>query len=620
MVSRRPLVFISGQYTELPLGDEFIGGSIGSLTAGSGLAGGGDLSGNVDLSVSITSAASGLIFVGDSLGVDGRALADADSALASGNFGLEIGSSALASGVTASQVASDALASGNLALNFISTNTGGALATFVASSAIASGHPVGLDDTGRIQTVREAVRAADQVVLSGSSVVFETAATTNLASVYDPTNQKIVHAYTDVGNTSFGTAVVGTVSGSSISFGTPVVFEAANTQAVSSVFDIVNSGVYVAYKDLGNSSYGTALVGAVSGTTILFGTPVVFESAALGTFTSSTYDSLRNNIVTVYSDEGNSSFGTAVVGSVSGTSVSFGAPVVFASTAVDYPSVVYASGTDSVVICYRNDTSTSSEAVVGTVSGTSLSFGSPVLSAFDTATYIDSVYEPVNDRVVVSYRNAVKSSIGTTNIGVVSGTTISFSDNFYFSTSTIDLVTPSTIYDSINKRLVTAYVLLAGDQGACVVGNLTGDYISYGPRTDLSAAITTARGISSVFNSDAARTIISYRNNDDLNRGTSIVAEELNQVAPVPVVNNQNNFIGISQETVASGSLVQVRLPGSFDQNFTGLTPGASYYLDPSSSGITVSSGAPVAWSGAVPWTSIGRALDSTTLLLTDTI
>jgi hypothetical protein len=241
---------------------------------------------------------------------------------------------------------------------------------------------------------------------------------------------------------------------------------------------------------------------------------------------------------------------------------------------------VYASGTDSVVICYRNDTSSSSEAVVGTVSGTSLSFGSPVLSAFDSAAHIDSVYEPVNDRVVVSYRNVVKGSIGTTNIGVVSGTTISFSDNFYFSTSRIDVVTPSTIYDSINKRLVTAYVLFADEQGACVVGNVTGNSVTYGPRTDLSAAIGTDRGISSVFNSDAARTIISYRDGDNSNRGTSIVAEELTQVGPVPVVNNQNNFIGVSQETVASGSLVQVRLPGSFDQNFTStVKTGTPYKL-----------------------------------------
>ena len=44
-----------------------------------------------------------------------------------------------------------------------------------------------------------------------------------------PLNQKIVIAYRDNGNSNYGTAVVGTVSGTSISFGTPVVFESDGT-------------------------------------------------------------------------------------------------------------------------------------------------------------------------------------------------------------------------------------------------------------------------------------------------------------------------------------------------------------------------------------------------------
>ena len=42
-----------------------------------------------------------------------------------------------------------------------------------------------------------------------------------------PTNQKVVIAYSDGGNSSYGTAVVGTCSGTTISFGSEVVFESA---------------------------------------------------------------------------------------------------------------------------------------------------------------------------------------------------------------------------------------------------------------------------------------------------------------------------------------------------------------------------------------------------------
>jgi hypothetical protein len=50
--------------------------------------------------------------------------------------------------------------------------------------------------------------------------VFESATTVYISIAYDANAQKVVIAYTDSGNSSYGTAIVGTVSGTSISFGT----------------------------------------------------------------------------------------------------------------------------------------------------------------------------------------------------------------------------------------------------------------------------------------------------------------------------------------------------------------------------------------------------------------
>ena len=49
-------------------------------------------------------------------------------------------------------------------------------------------------------------------------------ATYNIASAFDSANNKVVIVYQDNGNSAYGTAIVGTVSGTSISFGSPVVF------------------------------------------------------------------------------------------------------------------------------------------------------------------------------------------------------------------------------------------------------------------------------------------------------------------------------------------------------------------------------------------------------------
>jgi len=82
MASRKPLILLSGVTSELPPGDTVTGASNGILTAGSGLIGGGDLATNQRVDVSLAVVPSGLIFVGNRLGIDGSAQASGNAALA----------------------------------------------------------------------------------------------------------------------------------------------------------------------------------------------------------------------------------------------------------------------------------------------------------------------------------------------------------------------------------------------------------------------------------------------------------------------------------------------------------------------------------------------------------
>jgi hypothetical protein len=89
MTLRRPLVVVSGVTSELPVGDSVLGANAGTLVAGSGLDGGGAfVGGSVVVNASIAPAASGLIFAGDALAIDGAAQVTADAALASGSAAL----------------------------------------------------------------------------------------------------------------------------------------------------------------------------------------------------------------------------------------------------------------------------------------------------------------------------------------------------------------------------------------------------------------------------------------------------------------------------------------------------------------------------------------------------
>ena len=113
----------------------------------------------------------------------------------------------------------------------------------------------------------------------GTAVTFA-AQTQYTAPTFDSSNNKVVISFRDelVSNTIH--AIVGTVSGSSISFGIKVQVENTDGQYINATFDSSNNKVVVVYRDAGNNNYGTAAVGTVSGTSISFGTSVVFETSA----------------------------------------------------------------------------------------------------------------------------------------------------------------------------------------------------------------------------------------------------------------------------------------------------------------------------------------------------
>jgi len=147
MASRRPLVVVSGVTSELPTGDVIVGANAGTLAAGSGLNGGGALDGStVTVNVSLAPAPSGLIFVGDALGIDG-------AAQASGNAALSAASVAQASGNAALSAASVAQASGNAALTSVAgkyDKTGGPISGPAFTQSQTFGVPSGILGSGVI--------------------------------------------------------------------------------------------------------------------------------------------------------------------------------------------------------------------------------------------------------------------------------------------------------------------------------------------------------------------------------------------------------------------------------------------------------------------------------------
>ena len=121
MAARKPLVIVSGLFSELPVGD---------------------------ITVELAAAPSGLIYVGSKLGIDGSAqisgnagISTAVTAQASGNAALVVGNTALSSGNAALVVGTAALASGNAGISAaLTAQASGNAALVVGTSALASGN------------------------------------------------------------------------------------------------------------------------------------------------------------------------------------------------------------------------------------------------------------------------------------------------------------------------------------------------------------------------------------------------------------------------------------------------------------------------------------------------
>ena len=462
--------------------------------------------------------------------------------------------------------------SGTLSFSTISGGGGGGGGSFTAtaSGSLSDGSTVIVNSDGTVSVVAETSTPAG----FGSATVFESGTTVDVAATFDSSNNKVVVVYADNSNSGYGTAVVGTVSGTSISFGTPVVFESASTSYITATFDSNSNKVVIAYRDGGNSNYSTGIVGTVSGTSISFGTPAVFRSAATE-YNSIIFDSNSNKVVIAYYDEGNSYYGTAVVGTVSGTSISFGTPVVFRSATCHYIKATFDSNSNKVVIAYRDDGSSYyGRAIVGTVSGTSISFGSPVTFNTASSSLMSPVFDSNSNKVVIAYRDGGNSNYGTAIVGTVSGTSISFgSETVFESDSTLSL---SAIFDSTNNKVIIAYKDGGNSNyGTAIVGTVSGTSISFGSATVFESA--SVNQVSLAFDSSNDKVVIAYQDNGNSNYGTAIVY----QPVAGPAVTNltTENYAGISDGAYSNAATATIQTAGSIDDAQSGLTAGQAYYV-----------------------------------------
>ena len=444
-----------------------------------------------------------------------------------------------------------------------------------ATATIASKAPVILNSTG---TVTEVGLTTDS---AGTPAVYQTNGLTWNQAAFDSSTNKVVISYNQGGTGA--KAAVGTISGSTITYGTPVAISGAGNSYGSITYDSNTNRVVIAYRDYSNSDYGTAVVGAVSGTSISFGTPVVFESAS-APYIGTTFDTNNNAVAISYADGGNSNYGTAVVGTVTGgvtNSISFGTPVVFNSGATAWTAATFDTSYNRVVIAYMDDTNADYGTVIlGSISGSVITFGgSEIVFGAHQTSHIAIAYDSTLEKVVIAYNNIYPDGLGTAIVGTGTGSyTMTFGTPVVFEPSGNDSFYMTATFDSNANKVVIAYQDVANSSyGTVIVGTVSGTTISFDTAVVFEAATTTYIGCA--YDSNAAKVAIVYSDGGNSDYGTGVVFS----VGGTNVT--ASNFVGIADAGIATSATGTIVVQGGTvsmvaDTTYTVTVGGGKFLID----------------------------------------
>ena len=438
----------------------------------------------------------------------------------------------------------------------------------IASGALASGDTVVVNADG---TVSVPDLTAESL---GSDVTFSAATSNWNAIAFDSTNNKVVVVWSDGGNSNYGAARVGTVDSSdnSISWGTKVTFLSSAVQYVSACFDSANGKIVIAYQAQGDAFQCKAIVGTVSGTDISFGNSVALTSGETK-WINIAYDTSASKVVVVYWTAG-TNVGKARVGTVSGTGISFGSEASTVSGIVE-GAVVYHAAAARIVTAGKLDNNTANSAV-GVISGTNISFGSA--TAYGTANAQKKNnslgYDSASEKVVVFYRDEGDGSDGKASVGTVdaSNNSISFATAVTVTTDTTDKTNVQGF--STAGKIIFVYSDTTNTKGDLKVGTISGTTLSVGSELNLhSGGNVDYWALCEDTTND--RIVIAYEAAGGNGYGISNVYNP----AFSAVALTSENYIGLASNGYPDTAGATIDVQGAINDRQSGLTAGQAYYV-----------------------------------------
>jgi hypothetical protein len=354
---------------------------------------------------------------------------------------------------------------------------------------------------------------------------------------------RFVVAYEDNADSQKGTAKIGTIDGTNILFGTEKEFTSGEA-TYNSVAALSESGFVVAYRDTADSFRGNAVIGTILGINITFGSKSRFSDEA-------SYNSIvplsESGFVIIYNQLKSDERGMARVGTVSGTKITFGNVAEFASSgSADFISAALPNSSGFVVVYTDKADSDHGTAKIGIVSGTTITFGSEYEFVPEPgSTKYNSVAVLSPTKFVVAYEDWGDDRHGTVKIGTVSGTTIAFGSGYEFvSTGPVTWISITTL--SEDEFVVVGRDGSDNGHGTAWIGSVSGTTVTFTEEAEYLSASGADYNSIAAFN--RSKFVVTYKDGANSNHGTA-------RIGLITTENSGNLFIQGYDIFQASGDL-----------------------------------------------------------------
>ena len=458
--------------------------------------------------------------------------------------------------------------------------------TATASGALTNGAKVVVNSNGTVSVVSETVQGAS----SGNASTFESGEVKNnpacLDACYDPIENRVYVVYVDAGHSNKGKMVVGTVSGTSISFGGEQIFNNQDTETCAIVFATHIQRPCIFYADNADNrklkgqvvSYNSGLnklVPAYNQVTV-----ENIDTSNMCNEVRAVYDESEKVCVVSYTRQNNpadKAYVVALTPFASGTTGSFSVGSITewysgSGFTVHENNIVYDSVAKKTLVVCRDQAGSSNhgKARVVDCSGTTISLGSTVTYHTNPG-QTQLTFDSFNEKIIAVYFDRSSANHGYAKYVTISGTSPTFSSETKWVDSSDFNSLWAASYNPDTKRIVISFQ--GPSNRLCTVsGVFDGSSFTFRSLDQLVTDNSYPKGL--VYHSGEKKMVTAFIDNTNT-RGKGLVFNEVTLTRALTA----ENYIGISDGAYADGATATIQTVGSTDDAQSGLTPGQSYFV-----------------------------------------